>query len=460
MVKSSFERRLKEFEFPEGIVSAVGRLKRAGYKAYLVGGCVRDILFGRVVEDYDIATDAKPGEVMGLFRHNIPTGIEHGTVTVVEGSLEIEVTTFRTEGKYTDARHPDNVVFVDKVEEDLKRRDFTINAFAYDPIEEQFIDLFDGLSDLSEGVIRAVGEPKERFEEDGLRPLRAIRFATVLDFYIDEETFIAIGEAIKYLKMVAMERVLDELKKMMLATKPSIGYEYMRETGMMNYLFPELLEGYSITQNEFHSYDIYTHSLYSMDSAPIEKPLIRWAGLFHDLGKARTRQVRDDERVIFYNHEIVSEQIAQKILDRIRFPKRDAEYVCHLIRHHMFNYTPEWTDSAVRRFIRRVGEEVIADLFDLRLADFQASGVNFGFPEYLDEFRERIEKILRAGDAITLNDLAVDGTDVMKIYEIGPSRDVGDVLNRLLEVVLDSPEKNNREYLLELLENWSKRDKY
>ena len=458
MREKDLERRLTEYNYPEELVSTIKTLRGAGYDAFLVGGCVRDIMLEREVVDFDIATDARPEDVIKLFRKVIPTGIKHGTVTVIEGGMEIEITTFRTESGYSDARRPDKVEFVSSIEDDLRRRDFTINAFAYDPLENEFIDLFDGVSDLSKGVIRAVGDPVERFREDGLRPLRAVRIATALGFEIEMRTLIAIGETLECFKRVAKERVLDELRKIMRAVKPSVGFEYMRETGILEIIFPELLEGYGVTQNEFHAYDIYTHSLYSADFAPIDKPLVRWAALLHDVGKARTREVREDGRVTFYNHEVVSVRMAMVMLERIRFPKKEMEYVCNLIRWHMFNYTPEWTDSAVRRFIRRVGVDAVADLFDLRIADFHANGLNLGFPPYLDEFKKRIESILEAGDAITVRDLKVDGNDVMKIYGIGPSEKVGRVLNELLSVVIDEPQKNEREYLLNLLREWAQRE--
>ncbi|HEC79980.1 MAG TPA: CCA tRNA nucleotidyltransferase, partial [Firmicutes bacterium] len=334
MREKDLERRLTEYNYPEELVSTIKTLRGAGYDAFLVGGCVRDIMLEREVVDFDIATDARPEDVIKLFRKVIPTGIKHGTVTVIEGGMEIEITTFRTESGYSDARRPDKVEFVSSIEDDLRRRDFTINAFAYDPLEHEFIDLFDGVSDLSKGVIRAVGDPVERFREDGLRPLRAVRIATALGFEIEMRTLIAIGETLECFKRVAKERVLDELRKIMRAVKPSVGFEYMRETGILEIIFPELLEGYGVTQNEFHAYDIYTHSLYSADFAPIDKPLVRWAALLHDVGKARTREVREDGRVTFYNHEVVSVRMAMVMLERIRFPKKEMEYVCNLIRWH------------------------------------------------------------------------------------------------------------------------------
>ncbi len=439
--------RLDPAFLPKALLEVVKKLQGAGFQAFLVGGCLRDLLLEREGGDWDLATDARPQTVMETFPKTFPTGLSHGTVTVLHRGLSIEVTTFRTEGTYSDGRHPDSVSFVPTIEEDLSRRDFTINALAYDPLADRFIDLYQGAKDLGEGIIRTVGDPDQRFDEDGLRPLRAIRFAVQLNFHIQEETYSAISRAKSRFLNVSIERVRDELVKIIAAPRPSLAFELLREVGYLEEILPELLEGWGIPQNEFHAYDIYGHGLESCDAAPVEKPLVRWAALLHDIGKVETRKERPDGRIIFYMHQEVGARQAQRALRRLRFPAKESEYIAHLIRHHMFNYTPDWSDSAVRRFIRKVGRENIADLFDLRLADWKGNGLTLGFPAYLDVFRRRIEEIIAAGDALTVKDLAIDGNRVMKIMNIPPSPRVGEILEKLLGMVLDEPHRNTAEYL-------------
>lgn len=429
----------------------VAKLKAAGKQAYLVGGGVRDLLAGLPAGDFDVATDARPEEVQRLFRRTAPTGIKHGTVTVLGKDGKYEVTTFRRDGKYGDARHPDEVCFTDDITEDLSRRDFTFNALAYDPIDDKLLDLFGGVDDFERGIVRAVGDPRERFHEDGLRPLRAIRLAARFGFEVDAATLNAIPAVLDRVRLVAVERVRDELNKMLAtAPRPSYGFELMRQTGLLEIYLPELLEGYGVTQNEFHAYDVYDHSLYACDAAPAAKPLVRWAALLHDIGKPRTRAVREG-RVTFYNHQAVSRRMARDILDRLRFSKRDRDYVSHLIYHHMFGYTSAWTDAAVRRFIRKVGRENIADLFDLRLADWFGNGTNYGFPGYLRVLHKRIEEAIAREEAFTVRDLAIDGHDVMRELRIPPSPRVGEALNYLLERVLEDQSLNQRDVLIALL---------
>jgi len=441
-------------KIPAEIISVVRRLQEAGYEAYLVGGCVRDLVIGAEPDDYDVATDARPDEVARLFPRTAPTGIKHGTVSVLGEHGRYEVTTYRCDGKYGDARHPDEVAFTGDVNEDLARRDFTIGAMAYDPINGAFLDPFDGVRDFRGRMVRAVGDPTERFYEDGLRPLRAVRFAARFDFAVDPATFAAIPDVLDRVKMVSAERVRDEIMKMLAQSpKPSYGLELMRESGLMELFLPELLEGCGVEQNKFHAYTVYLHNVYTCDNAPADEPLIRLAAVLHDVAKPQTRRDRNG-KVTFYNHQVIGSRMADKIMERLRFSKRDRDYVRHLVYHHMFGYTDEWTDSAVRRFIRKVGRAFVDDLFELRIADTIGSGRPRAFPVYLEKLKRRIDNELASQDAFCVKDLAVGGEEVMERLEIAPGPEVGSALKFLLERVLDEPALNRREKLLDILDEY------
>jgi len=435
---------------PAHVLEVIRRLGSSSHQAYVVGGGLRDVLLGRPVADWDVATDATPDEVMRLFPRTVPTGKAHGTVTVLTEKAGVEVTTFRSEGGYADGRHPDTVSYIDRVEDDLARRDFTVNAMAFDPVAGTFVDPFGGKKDLAAAVIRAVGDPVERFSEDGLRPLRAIRLAATLGFDIEPRTLEAIEACKEKVSLVAAERVRDELLKILRAERPSKAFDLMRRTSLLSRILPELDEGVGVPQNRFHAYDVYYHSLMTCDAASPEKPLVRLAALLHDVGKPATREESAGDAT-FYNHEKVGADMADTALRRLRFSRADREHVVRLIRHHMFHYTPEWTDAALRRFVRKVGEENLADLFDLRIADRLGNGLKQGFPVNVEEMRKRIDALLRESRALKVSDLAVSGEDVMRELGIGPGPRVGAVLKRLLEAVLDDPSLNEREKLLRML---------
>lgn len=425
----------------------IERLRAAGHEAWLVGGLVRDLWLGRAGGDVDLATDAQPDALLTIFPEAIPTGLKHGTVTVISAGQPVEITTFRADRDYSDARHPDRVEFVRTIEEDLARRDFTVNAMAFDPVGERFVDPFGGRSDLAARLIRTVGDPRERFREDGLRPYRAVRFGVTLEFELDPALLGAIPDVLDRAARVAPERVRDELNKLLAGRHPSDGFEWLRETGLLGLCLPELLEGYGLPQNRWHAYDVYTHILFVVDSAPADKRLVRLGALFHDIGKPRTRVVVDGEGT-FYNHEVVGAEMTRQIMGRLRYSGQEIDAVVNLVRNHMFNYLPEWSDAAVRRLIRRVGPEALADLFDLRLADMQGHGPTHAFPVYLDELRERIDAILARQEALHIRDLAVDGNDVIRMSGVPPGKEVGETLKRLLELVLEDPALNERETLL------------
>ncbi|MDI6807843.1 MAG: HDIG domain-containing protein [Candidatus Eisenbacteria bacterium] len=444
------ERRRFSDPVPKGVFAILRTLRANGHKAYIVGGSVRDIILRREVSDWDIATSAIPEEVAGLFEHFVDIGIPHGCVRVGGGEeAYYEVTTFRCDGDYSDARRPDRVYFTRKLEDDLARRDFTINAIAYDPIDGVLVDPFSGRIDIEYRIITTVGDPKERFHEDALRPLRAARFAATLEFEIDEETLSAMASEKDRIGLVSKERIRDEIMKMLGASRPSIGFEIMEQTSILSLVIEPLARGIGVTQNEFHAYDVFHHSIYTADSAPVEKPLVRLASLLHDVGKPQTREERNGQST-FYNHEVVGARICDDWMRMMKFSNDEREAVVHLVKCHMFDYKGEWTDGAVRRFIRRAGIENIADLFDLRIADFLGNGLRQGFPSYLDDMRERIERILGQDSALKISHLAINGEDIMRKLGVGPGPLVGRILDELLEVVLDSPWKNTKEELLRI----------
>ncbi|MBN3032573.1 MAG: HD domain-containing protein [Candidatus Saganbacteria bacterium] len=430
-----------------GAAAIIETLKERGFAAYLVGGCVRDSLLGLTPAEWDITTAARPEEVSRLFPKTVPTGLDYGTVTVRLADGQYEVTTFRSDEKYVDGRHPLNVRFTDDIHKDLARRDFTINALAYDPAASRLIDDFNGQKDLRAKIIRAVGDPAARFSEDGLRPLRACRLAAKLEFAIEPATFAAIAKTLPVVKKVAAERLRDELVKMLTAARPSLACELMRQSGLLKIILPELAACAGVSQPpQFHTYDVYWHSLYACDAAPGNDPVLRLAVLLHDLAKP---QCKVDNT--FYNHDQIGARLAETAMKRLKFSSADIARVTNLVANHMFDYTSAWSDAAVRRFLRRIGGPGNApDLFALRRADVAAMvKVNNG--EYLLELRQRIDKIIEEADALHVSDLKVDGNDVMKTLKIGPGPRVGRVLDDLLEKVLDDPGLNERGTLLKLI---------
>ncbi|HEX7879615.1 MAG TPA: HD domain-containing protein, partial [Candidatus Eisenbacteria bacterium] len=353
---------------------------------------------------------------------------------------------------YSDARHPDTVAFVRSIEEDLARRDFTVNAMAFSPAAGRFLDPFGGLDDLGRGMIRAVGDPSIRFREDGLRAFRAVRLAVQLGFEIEERTLAAIPGALGSARQVAAERMRDEFSKMLVSGAPAMAVELMRRTGLLALVVPELLEGVNCRQNRWHAYDVYAHSLHVLENAVPDKLEVRLAALLHDIAKPRTKVVVDGEGT-FYNHQHLGARMAIDILDRLRYPGDVVARVANLVDNHMFHYDGHWTDAAVRRFIRRVGPEQIADLFDLRLADSLGKGPDGFFPKEIDELRGRVEAEIARAAVLTVGQLAVTGRDVMAALGVAGGPAVGEALRWLLERVIEDPALNDRDRLLKILTN-------
>jgi len=445
--------KIKDLKIPEDFYGRlsefINTFNKNGFECYLIGGCVRDLILGYEIYDYDFATNARPEQVMKLFKRVIPTGIKHGTVTVLVKGLEFEVTTFRSDGKYLDGRRPEIVHYAESLDEDVLRRDFTINGMAYDLKKDEVIDHVGGMDDLNKGIIRTIGDPIERFSEDGLRTFRACRFAAKLGFTIEEKTFEAISETLNISAMVSAERVRDELMKLLNSGVPSIGFECMRKSGLLKLWLPELDSCYDIDQNKFHVHDIYYHSLYSCDAAPADKPLIRLSALLHDVGKVNTKRVGDDGDYTFYNHEVIGARLVRKILKRLKFSNIEIETINNLVINHMFHYTDDWSDGAVRRFMRKVGVENIPDLFVLREADRIGNGSRSGLPEPIMKLQRRIEKVIEAENAITVRDLNIDGNILMEKFGLKPGPIIGKILHELLEIVLDHPDMNTDEILAE-----------
>lgn len=426
----------------------INKLKKQGFDAYIVGGCVRDFLLNKKPKDWDITTNALPKQIQQIFPKSYYNN-KFGTVRV----KDIEITTYRADEKYSDKRHPDKVKFGVNLKEDLARRDFTINAMAMDS-EGKIIDPFNGQEDLKKKIIRAVGKPEQRFSEDALRLMRAVRLSTELDFKIEEKTLRAIEKNSAGLKMVSKERIRDELIKIIEAKKPEQGILLLKETGLLSWVIPELEKGVGISQNRHHIYTIFKHSILSLEHCPSKKLSVRLAALFHDIAKPEAKRGQGPEAT-FYLHDQLGAKKTIEILQRLKFPKDIIEKTALLVRHHMFLSDPEKvTETGARRLLRRVGKENIKDLIDLRIADRLGSGVPKARPYRLRKFEYMLDKVSR--DPISTKMLKIDGDDVMKILDTRPGPRVGLILEALLSEILEQPKKNTKKHLTDRVKELNK----
>lgn len=441
------------FKIPEEVKKVTENLEKAGFEAFIVGGCVRDLLIGKSPKDWDVTTNATPEQIQEIFPDSFYEN-DFGTVGVKNELSEeetlkvVEVTPYRTETTYSDNRHPDEVKFSDKLEDDLKRRDFTMNAIAYSVSKEELVDIYKGQQAIKDKLIVAVGNPSERFGEDALRILRAVRFACQHGFAISHETMNAMGAKSDLLKNISAERIRDEFFKMLESSEPITGIVLSEKLGILKHVVPELEVGIGVEQNGSHVFDVWEHNLRTMQhAADKDWPLhIRIAGLFHDIGKPATRDwSKEKNDYTFYGHEVVGAKITKKICERLRFPNDITEKVTNLVRHHMFFADPDAiTHSAVRRLIARVGKENVWDLVDLRICDRIGMGRPKEEPYRLRKYESMIEEVMR--DPVSVGMLKIDGN---RFVEMGykPGREMGWVLHALLEEVLDDPTKNTEEYL-------------
>lgn len=472
-----------------------------GFEAYLVGGSIRDLLLGKIPDDFDVATNAHPEEIIKIFPKSIPTGASFGTITVVAKDqngehFDAEVTTYRSEADYVGGRWPSKVEFTKTIEEDLSRRDFSINAIAFNllgshdqdnSVSEYLVDLYNGIEDMQKKIIRAVRDPFERFSEDGLRSVRACRLASQLDFEIEPKTFEAITQTLHITKLVAIERFQTELLKLILKSpKPSKGLILMKDSGILELFIPELLEGIGVNQPQFHVDDVFTHSVKACDEA---EDSIKLAALFHDIAKPRTKS-EDAKGVHFYGHDVKGAEMTKEIMKRLRFPTAEIERVSRLVRWHMFYYPSAdwrraatsddhssleevmaaetdgqvshrhgWTDGAIRRFIKNVGgEDAVDELMKLRIADAAANPKTEFNPKELDELSRRIAEVRSQEMALKITDLDITGTDLMQNLQIKPGKQLGEILNHLLEIVLDEPLLNKKLDLLRLAKKYIEKE--
>lgn len=461
---------------PGYVLEAITKLKQAGFEAYIVGGCVRDFLMEKTPKDWDITTNAKPEEMLKIFasgkyentfgtvivpiRAELQEGQEKGDLVDV-----LEITTYRSEQGYSDSRHPDEVVFETEIDKDLERRDFTINALALTPEEEKplaepnrrylkindvsylLIDLFGGEKDINKKVLRAVGEPSLRFKEDALRMMRAVRFVSQLNFELEPKTERAIVKLAGSIKFVSKERIRDELIKILSSDHPSEGIRLLHSCKLLQYILPELEEGLGVAQSRHHIYQVYEHNVLTLKNCPSAKWQVRLAALLHDVAKPKTRKIIN-EIATFYNHEYVGAKMTKRIMERLKFSNDDSEMVINLVKNHMFYYqVGEVTATSVRRLIVKVGRENLQDLIHLRMADRVGSGTPKALPYKLQHLQYMMEKV--QNDPVSVKMLKVNGDDLRTDLQMAPSPKMGAVLDVLLSEVLEDPERNTREYLLE-----------
>lgn len=448
-------------KIPKPVLEVLQEIQKNGFEAYIVGGCVRDLIMDRMPNDWDITTNAEPEKITAIFSDSFYEN-DFGTVGVkVEkflnnGNLKpdrehdvIEVTTYRIETTYSDRRRPDEIKFAKTLQEDLSRRDFTMNAIALSLKNEkdfEIVDLYGGQNDIQNKIIRTVGNADERFNEDALRIMRAIRFHAQLGFEIEKNTFQALEKNISLVDHVALERIKDEFSKIIMSDNPAEGVDMMQKTGLLSYVIPELEKGVGVSQNRHHVYTIYKHLLLSLKHCPSKKLEVRLASLFHDIAKPQTKR-GEGTYATFYNHDHVGAKIVRKILTRLRFSKEIIDKVVMLVDNHMFYYNPdEVGEASVRRLIKKVGLENIRDLMDLRVADRLGSGTPKAKPYKLRHLEYVIEKV--SNDAISVKMLKINGNDLMKELQIKPGPKIGAILDVLLAEVIEDSSKNVRDYLM------------
>lgn len=455
--------KIEKFEIPAEVSHVTETLKKGGFEAYLVGGCVRDLFINKKPKDWDVATNATPEQIIPLFPKTFYEN-EYGTVAVVNENARpdgevgqvsdetlkiIEITPYRVESSYSDHRRPDSVKFSDNILDDLKRRDFTINAVAYDPETGEVIDPFFGISDLAKGIIKTVGDPQERFFEDGLRLLRAVRFHVELDFPLDPDTERSILENKDILKEVSRERIRDEFVKIIMSKRPMNGMLLLKKLGLLSYIIPELEEAVGVEQNQAHAFDVWTHLLKALQHAAHKNfPLhVRLAVLLHDVAKPSTRRWDEaSKQWTFYGHEVVGSHVTKKILENLKFSRETIEKVTKLVRWHMFfSDTEKITHSAVRRLIAHVGKENIWDLINVRLCDRIGTGRPKENPYRLRKYTAMIEEVMM--DPVSVAMLKIDGRKIMETLDMAPGPKIGQILNTLLEEVLEDPSLNTEAYL-------------
>jgi tRNA nucleotidyltransferase (CCA-adding enzyme) len=443
-----------DFKISDGAAKILDTLEKAGFSAYIVGGAVRDMIMGKQPHDFDIASSARPEQIQQLFPHTIDTGIKHGTVTVIENKTGFEVTTYRSDGAYNDSRHPDSVRFMPDIKDDLARRDFTVNAMAYSP-SLGLVDLYGGQEDLRRGIIRCVGNAKERFREDALRMMRAVRFSAVLDFELDADIQTAIRELSGLICRVSVERIRDELNKILLSDRPE-KFELLHELCLLQYIMPEAECCFGTPQkNKYHIYDVGRHTMAVVAAAPCDLTL-RWAALMHDTGKPECLS-RDASGIIhFYGHHRESMKITEDIMHRLRFDNETIRVVSSLVECH--DVRVEASPAAVKRMLARIGGDLFEKLLLLQEADNRGKN-----PRYLEEKLKRIDEVREVYKTVIaehqpymLSELLVNGRDLIKLgYRAG--REIGDTLHKLLEEVIINPSLNDREYLLRRARQLKKR---
>lgn len=439
-------------KIPKEVLEIYKKIEESGKEIYFVGGCVRNLLMEIPIKDWDLTTNAKPEGVVKLFKDAYYNN-DFGTVGIpLNDNQIVEVTTYRTERGFSNKRHPDTVAWGETIEEDLSRRDFTMNAIAMrienDKLE--FVDPYDGQTDIKNRIIRTVGNPKERFKEDALRLMRAIRFASQLGFDIDDNTGKEISNDAKLIQKISFERIRDELLKILGSEEPTKGITLLKESGILEFILPELLEGVDVSQvrpGRHHTTDVYTHNLLSMKFCPSPDPIVKLAALLHDVGKPRVKGEDKDGLVTFYNHEIKGAKMSYEISQRLRLSKKETSRIVNLIRWHMFSVNENLSDAGVRRFIRRIGIENVTDMMDLRIGDRLGGGTQTAESWRLKRFKERVAGEL-APKPFSINDLAINGNDIMHELSLKPGPEIGKILQILFEEADEDISKNNKEYLL------------